>query len=65
MKLVSDWRNALRWHSTQAFVVLAALPSAWLILPDDLKDKVPAEWLPYIIPVVAIGGLIGRVRDQG
>ena len=64
MKLVSDARDALRWHSTQAFAALALLPLVWAELPDDLKSMVPDEYRPWIIAALAVAGLIGRLRAQ-
>lgn len=65
MKLVDDWKSAWRWHSTQALAVLAALPAVWATIPADLKATIPEQCLPYALIAVAVGGLVGRVRDQG
>lgn len=64
MTLVPDWRGAWRWFSVQALVVLAALPLVWSTLPADLRAFLPDGWEPYILLVVAIGGLAGRFIDQ-
>lgn len=65
MRMVSDWRRAWRWYSSQAFAALAVLPAVWVSLPPDLKSYVPEAWMPWIVSAVAIGGLIGRLIDQG
>ncbi len=64
MSLVPDWREALRWHSTQVFVALAAIPPVWAELPEDLKGFVPAGWRPWIVAGIALIGLLGRLRAQ-
>lgn len=64
MKLVPDWKAALKWHSTQVLIVLSVLPLVWAELPPDLKKMVPAEWEPYLFSLIAIAGIIGRVRSQ-
>ena len=65
MKLVSDWRKAWKWHSTQLLAVIAALPIVWMQLPPDVKDMVPESWMPYVVTVIAAGAIVGRLRDQG
>lgn len=64
MKLVSDWRKAWKWHSTQLLAVIAALPIVWMQLPPDVKDMVPESWMPYIVTFIAAGAIVGRLRDQ-
>ncbi len=64
MTLVSDWRRALRWHSTQIFVALAAIPPVWAELPADLKAYVPETWRPWIVAAIAVIGILGRLRSQ-
>jgi ABC-type uncharacterized transport system permease subunit len=64
MRLVPDWRAAWRWFSVQALVVLAALPLVWSTLPADLRAYLPDGWEPYVLLLVAVGGLAGRLIDQ-
>jgi len=64
MTLVPDWRRAWSWFSVQALVILAALPLVWSTLPADLRAYLPDGWEPYVLLVVAIGGLAGRLIDQ-
>jgi ABC-type uncharacterized transport system permease subunit len=64
MTIIPDWRRAWRWFSVQALVVLAALPLVWSTLPADLRAYLPDGWEPYVLLVVAIGGLAGRFVDQ-
>lgn len=64
MKLVKDSRDAWRWYSTQALLVLAAIPHVWIELPPELKATVPEDWMRWIITAVAVGGIVGRVISQ-
>lgn len=64
MKLIPDWKDFWRWHSTHIAALAAAMPSAWVMMPDDLKGYVPVEWMPYIGGVMFMAFLIGRLRDQ-
>jgi hypothetical protein len=67
--MVKDWKAAWRWHSTQAFTFIALAPLVWMELPPTAQEYVsslvPAEYHPLIITVVALAGIIGRLRDQG
>jgi len=64
MKLVSNWREAWKWHSTQLLALIAALPAVWVSLPPDIKSVVPDDWMPWVVGVMAVGAIVGRVRDQ-
>ena len=64
MKLVENWKQAYRWFSVQALAILAALPLAWATLPPQIVGKVPESWWPWIILILAGGGLAGRLIDQ-
>lgn len=64
MKLVSDWRDAWKWFSIHSLVAIAAIPPVWINLPDDVKDMLPVEWRPWVFSVIAVAGVLGRVRDQ-
>ncbi len=64
MRLVEDWKQAWRWFSVQALAAVALLPVVWPTLPKEVTDWVPAEWRPYIIVALAIGGIAGRLIDQ-
>ena len=45
MKLVSDWRQSLRWFSVQAMALQGATAAAWLALPAEWRETFPAEWM--------------------
>ena len=64
MKLISDWRSAHKYLSTQAMLVAAGVQGTWVSIPDDLRASVP-HWLPQgITGVLLAAGLLGRVIDQ-
>lgn len=64
MKWVDGAKTAWKWHSAQALAALTLLPIIWMELPADIKSMIPDGWDPYIVSVVALGGLIGRLRSQ-
>lgn len=64
MKLIPDWKDAWRWFSVQALIILAALPVVWSAIPSDAKGFLPDGWEPWVLFGLAIAGLIGRVIDQ-
>jgi hypothetical protein len=65
MRLVANWTQAWRWLSVQALLFLTLAPIIWAELPPEAKDLIPEAWRPWIIAVVAVAGIIGRVKDQG
>lgn len=64
MKLIENWRQAWRWFSVQALAAIAMLPLIWPQLPPQVTEWVPDSWKPWIIVLLAIGGLTGRFIDQ-
>lgn len=65
MKLVSNWKNAWRWHSTQLLAIVAVAPFVWVELPPDIKALLPEEWRPWVFSVMAAAGIAARLKDQG
>ncbi len=64
MKPVDDARDWWKWNSTHVVAIFAAMPLAWDRLPQDIKDRVPDDWMPYIGLVMFIGFLLARLRAQ-
>lgn len=64
MKLVEDWRDAPKWISMRVLALLVILPPVWLALPPDLKAYIPADWMPFIVSLVALGAALGRLKEQ-
>lgn len=62
--LVSNWRDAWRWWSVRIAAVLASLGPIWLTLPEELKQSIPVEWLPYVAPILILSIVFARVIDQ-
>jgi hypothetical protein len=62
--LIDDIGRAWKFVSNWVFGLLVLLPVVWVELPDDLKSMIPAEWAPYVVSIVAAGGLIGRQVKQ-
>lgn len=64
MKLIEDWRAALRAYSTWALGAVAALPALWLQVPAEVKALIPAQDVGKIAAIIAVAGLVGRFIDQ-
>lgn len=65
MKLIPNWRSALKFDTTRIFLFLALLPPLWAEIPQDAKDAIPIAWQPWIISGIGILGAVLRLRDQG
>ena len=65
MKLVDEARSAWRWTSMQVLTLLALAPIVWTQLPPDVRAMVPQEWYPGVISLMALAGMVGRLRKQG
>lgn len=64
MKLVENVKSAWKWYSVQALGVLTVMPMVWAELPADIKSHIPDEWMFYVVSVIALGGLVGRLKAQ-
>jgi hypothetical protein len=64
MKLVNDWRDWWKWHSTYVFGLLAVLPEVWLSSPD-LQALLPLWLVARIAPFIGFIGFALRIRAQG
>ena len=64
-KLVDDWRSFLKWYSTWANAALMAVGSVWIMIPEDMRAAVRPEVMGVAAIVLAIGGVAGRLIDQG
>lgn len=65
MKLVSDWKQAYKWFSTQAMVGAISLQATWVNLPPDLKHSIPDKYVTYFTIAIMVFGVVGRLVDQG
>lgn len=65
MRMVPDWQQCWRWHSTHGMAgAVACLIYAWNALPDKMKDDFPAHWAIGMAVLMLAGGFVGRLRDQ-
>lgn len=74
MRLVDNAKHAWKWFSVQALAFLTFLssllvfvpfiPVVWAEIPDDIKAMIPDTWLKYVVLVVSLAGLIGRLVPQ-
>ena len=64
MKLIDNWRDGWRWFSARVLFALAALPLIWSQLSPDVQAMLPDEWRPFVLTIIALGGLAGRFVDQ-
>lgn len=64
MKLVDDWKDFWRWHSTQFMAAAAAFPAIWLQMPQDAKDMIPEAVEPWIPTALIVAAMLGRLRAQ-
>lgn len=64
MRLVSNWKQAHRWYSTQAPALAVALLLTWQTLPEDIRSQAP-DWLKIsVLVILLLGGIAGRLIDQ-
>ena len=64
MNLIPNWKDAWKFYSTRAMVVMAAIPSAWATLTPDLKAAAPDWVLPVVMLLALAAGVAGRVTQQ-
>ncbi|MDI3149368.1 hypothetical protein [Serratia nevei] len=64
MKLIDDWAKAWKYFSVQCFALAGAISAGWGMYGDVIKQYIPAQYMPWIICVVAIAGIVGRFVDQ-
>lgn len=64
IRLVPDIANWWKWISTWGLVALASMPQIWASLPPDVKEMAPMWMDPWILTIVALGTLFGRMVDQ-
>lgn len=64
MRLIPDWKKALRFFSVQADILTAGIAGAWLYVPDDMRAAVDPSWLAMAALALAVLGGLGRVVKQ-
>jgi protein-S-isoprenylcysteine O-methyltransferase Ste14 len=64
MRLVDDWRKALKWFSVQIPAVNVAFLATWAALPPKFQDALPVPWVIGIAVVLLVLGIVGRLIKQ-
>lgn len=64
MRLVDDWRKALRWFSVQIPAANAAFLLTWTTLPPKFQDALPVPWVVGIAVALLVAGIFGRLVQQ-
>ena len=64
MKLVENWKDAWKWFSVQAMFASGAILGTWAMLPADLKDNIPDDFVTYCTMAVLALGILGRLVPQ-
>jgi H+/Cl- antiporter ClcA len=65
VKLVDDWRNALKWFSVNVHAANVAFLVTWANLPQKFQDSLPLPWVIGIAVGLLVLGVVGRLVDQG
>ncbi len=65
IRLVSGWRRCWRWFSQQCMAISIAIQGTWALMPDDLKQGIPAGYVTAAAVTVLVLGMAGRLIDQG
>lgn len=65
MKLVPNAKKGWKWISVQMMALNTALLATWIGLPDDLKSRIPEQWVFWAATSIAVIGIVGRFIDQG
>ena len=64
MKIIPNWRDALRMYSIQAQALNFAIIGAWQALPDDLQDALPGSVVLGVAMGLLVLGIVGRLIQQ-
>lgn len=64
MKLIENWRKAWRMLSVQAMALAGAVQGAWIFIPTDMRDSIPANVVQGVTIALLVLGVAGRLVDQ-
>lgn len=64
LKLVDDWKDALRWFSVNCMLIAATIQGVWASLPEDMRASIPTGIVSGITIFVLVLGVIGRLVKQ-
>ena len=70
MKLRDNWKDAWKTLSVQISLagiavtqLLVQLPD-WALVPQEVKDMIPAEHLPTVTTIFFVAAIVGRLKSQ-
>ena len=63
-RLVDDYKQCLRWFSTQMMVAAGGIQTGWALLPPSFQQRVPGWIITAITVSILLAGIIGRVIKQ-
>ena len=64
MQLIPEVKQAWRMFSVQLSSLGAALMFAWGVLPQDLKDRLPTDAIPWLAMGIFLLTVVGRIVYQ-
>jgi hypothetical protein len=64
VKLIDDWKQALRGLSVKAHTAQVAIVGTWLALPEDMRSAVPVKFVLVTVAVVGAAGVLGRLINE-
>ena len=65
MRIVKNARSAWRWFSVQLAALATIAPTSWLLIPEEMRNEIPPEWLAICGAVLGVLIIFGRLVDQG
>ncbi len=64
MKLIDNWKKALKLYSVQFMSIAITVQGVWVTLPDDWRASIPSEVVSGITIGCLVFGVIGRLVQQ-
>lgn len=64
MRLVDNWKQAWKWLSFNCMATAAAIQSAWVCMPDDMRDKAPHHIVGVVTVILLFLGIAGRITQR-
>ncbi len=64
MKLITNWRQTWRFFSVWAMGAAGSVQTAWLAIPEEMKARIPDDWVNVITLALLVLGVAGRMVRQ-
>lgn len=64
MELIPDWKQAYKFASMKLMGLASVFGSVWIMIPDDLRHRVPDSWAMGILVSMTVLGMIGRIVQK-